>query len=531
MFEKLNLKTKLLLLCALLLSVTIAVGSTAFISLKNVGHEYDFIVNKVSPKAGYASRMLANYRKLRVNLTTLGVAGISAKDGEAGIRIAREAIADYEKDNKEYVDLKFIPGQKEFYDKVDVAWNDFKKTSDTIISFYQSGTPEDKEKMQKAILSECAEKALVYTAAINDLLKFHESNMNNRAATAREITSNANTFTLSFIIGGVIFALLFGYFFANSLARSLQRISESVLLAAEQTSTGGAQLAAASVQLSSGSTEAAASLEETVASIEELSSMVKMNTAHAQEANGLSQKSREAAEKGEVEISKLISSMSDIASGSKKIEEIINVIDDIAFQTNLLALNAAVEAARAGEQGKGFAVVAEAVRSLAQRSAVAAKDISSLITENVSKSENGAKIASESGVVLKEILLAVKKVADLNGEIATGSQEQANGLEQITKAMNQLDQATQGNAASSEEVAASSEEMSQQANALSELVDELQKIVQGAKSKGKVVASAAFTPSHKKITKTTAKSETAASIIPFASDENPGRKVSDVSGF
>ncbi len=526
MFAKFNLKTKLLLLCALLSSITVAVGVTGFMSLKKVGQEYDFVVSKVAPKTSYASRMLMNYRKLRVNVTTLGLTGISAKDGEQGIRIAKEAIADYEKDNKEYVDLKFVPGQKELYDKVDVAWQDFKKTTDSIISLYQSGTAEDKEKMLKILFTDCPDKAVTYTAAINALLKFHETVMKDKADNALEIAEQANTFTLAIIIGGVLFALTFGFFFANSLAKSLQRISESVKLAAEQTSTGGSQLAAASVQLSAGSTEAAASLEETVASIEELSSMVKLNTGHAQEANSLSQKSRESAEKGEVEISKLISSMSDIASGSKKIEEIINVIDDIAFQTNLLALNAAVEAARAGEQGKGFAVVAEAVRSLAQRSALAAKDISALITENVSKSENGAKIASESGIVLKDILVAVKKVADLNGEIATGSQEQANGLEQITKAMNQLDQATQGNAASSEEVAASSEEMSQQANALSELVEELQQIVQGAKHKTETAAWAAPVKTIKPNSK-----HNSAAVIPFGNDSAPGRKIGDVSGF
>jgi methyl-accepting chemotaxis protein len=173
--------------------------------------------------------------------------------------------------------------------------------------------------------------------------------------------------------------------------------------------------------------------------------------------------------------------MTEISDSSKKIEDIINVIDDIAFQTNLLALNAAVEAARAGEQGKGFAVVAEAVRALAQRSAVAAKDISSLIKENVSKSDQGAEIANASDKVFKSILESVRKVAELNSEIATGSQEQANGIQQISQAMSQLDQASQGNAASAEEVASSSEEMSAQARILVNLVMELQNIVSGRK--------------------------------------------------
>lgn len=246
---------------------------------------------------------------------------------------------------------------------------------------------------------------------------------------------------------------------SSRLANSLSAVAKDLSDETQQVASAVLQLSEAGNTLSQSSTEAAASLEETVASLEELTSMVKTNAENAQEAAKISARSCEAAEKGEKEIRGLINSMAEISASSKKIEEIIAVIDDIAFQTNLLALNAAVEAARAGDHGKGFAVVAEAVRALAQRSATAAKDITTLIQSSVSQIEEGERIADKSGDVLNSIVQSVNKVAALNNEIAGASLEQRAGIEQIGKAMNQLDQASQSNAASAEEIAATSGEI------------------------------------------------------------------------
>lgn len=296
-----------------------------------------------------------------------------------------------------------------------------------------------------------------------------------QAIVAKEMTFYVSYGVLAFI------AIAVSLFLSNSLARALRQLGERLSESSQQTAQTSRQFSSASQALSAGSTESAASLEETVASLEELSGMVRANADSARQAAALSQASCGAAERGEAELKRLITSVTEVAKSSKQIEDIIGVIDDIAFQTNLLALNAAVEAARAGEQGKGFAVVADAVRDLAQRSATAAKDISKLILDSVNKSEEGAKIADQNGSVLREIVTSARKVSDLVNEISSASGEQSTGIEQINKAMNQLDQVTQSNAASAEEAAASAEALSEQALLLDGMVHELRTVIEGAK--------------------------------------------------
>jgi methyl-accepting chemotaxis protein len=267
-----------------------------------------------------------------------------------------------------------------------------------------------------------------------------------------------------------------------------------------------------------------------------------MNSDNAKQAASLSVSSREAAEVGEREIQTLIGSMTEISNSSKKIEEIISVIDDIAFQTNLLALNAAVEAARAGEQGKGFAVVAEAVRTLAQRSASSAKDITSLIKDSVSQIDKGSDVADRSGTVLTNIVTSIKKVSDLNNEIAAASSEQTTGIQQISKAMNQLDQASQANAASAEEIAATSGEINNLAMTNLRLTVELNETIMGVTSTAVPAEKAppkreTSAPKQKRNNviamkrpaKATAAPKAAAATIPF--DDDPRSSVGGTEGF
>ncbi|WP_431273562.1 methyl-accepting chemotaxis protein [Variovorax ureilyticus] len=230
------------------------------------------------------------------------------------------------------------------------------------------------------------------------------------------------------------------------------------------------QIAAGNQDLSSRTEEQASSLEQTAASMEELTSTVKQNADNARQANQLAVSASDVATKGGKVVNEVVDTMASINASSRKIVDIIGVIDGIAFQTNILALNAAVEAARAGEQGKGFAVVAAEVRSLAQRSAAAAKEIKSLIDDSVGKVDMGSALVGEAGKTMDEIVGSVRRVTDIMGEITAASQEQTSGIEQINHAITQMDQVTQQNAALVEQAAAAAASLQEQAGGLSQVV-------------------------------------------------------------
>nr|WP_324257719.1 methyl-accepting chemotaxis protein [Cellvibrio fontiphilus] len=262
--------------------------------------------------------------------------------------------------------------------------------------------------------------------------------------------------------------------YCNETTASLTNMLGEIRTAAETIFTAASEIAQGNADLSSRTEQQAANLEETASSMEELTSTVKLNADNAKQANVLAEQASAVAVDGGVLIQQVVTTMNAINESARKISDIIGVIDGIAFQTNILALNAAVEAARAGDQGRGFAVVASEVRTLAQRSANAAKDIKALISDSVQKIDSGNQLVGKSGDTMKEIVSAIKRVNDIMAEIAAASAEQSTGIEEVSTAVSHMDEMTQQNAALVEQAAAAAESLQAQADQLTQSVGQFQ---------------------------------------------------------
>ncbi len=258
--------------------------------------------------------------------------------------------------------------------------------------------------------------------------------------------------------------------YVNTTVDQLTQIVNEIKDSAGSIHTAAREIAQGNSDLSSRTEEQAASLEQTAASMEELTSTVRQNADNARQANQLASGASDVAQRGGGVVEEVVRTMTDIAESSNRVVDIIAVIDGIAFQTNILALNAAVEAARAGEQGRGFAVVASEVRTLAQRSSEAAREIKELIEDSVGKVQNGTQLVDQAGNTMREIVSAIKRVTDIMGEITIASQEQSSGIEQVNQAITSMDETTQQNAALVEQAAAAADSMAQQSNNLVQTV-------------------------------------------------------------
>jgi methyl-accepting chemotaxis protein len=364
----------------------------------------------------------------------------------------------------------------------------------------------------------------LYNKYVNALTALADYNTKFGEAASHDVDSTVASAKF-FIAVGLASALVVGFVIAWVIIRRINRvliqISHQLSDGSTQVTSAAGEVSTASQTLASGASEQAASLEETSASLEEISSMTKRNAQSAGNAKTFANQTRTAAETGAADMQAMSTAMDAIKSSSDNIAKIIKTIDEIAFQTNILALNAAVEAARAGEAGMGFAVVAEEVRSLAQRSATAARETAEKIEDSIQKSGRGVELSAKVATSLAEIVDKARQVDTLIGEIATASTEQTQGISQVLTAVTQMDTVTQNNAASAEESASAAEELNAQAKSLDDAVADLQRLVSGETA---VAAERAGTPApsaNHHFVKTVAVKNKPAMIRPAAASTAP----------
>lgn len=467
----LTLKKQLWSLCGGFLLVLGAVGSLSFWNSKKLAEKFDNVASVQLPAVRYMTLADMMHDGLR-SVVLASLLAAESNDANELSAIGKEAT------EKSDEFKKYLASLEELHLNEDTKKAIAATKPEMDLYIEQTG------RLVKLAQAEGYKVAIAELPKFNQSFKALEDKMESLgeliekdAATAHDSTGAFHIWNLAMSVVGCLFCLIFGSWVTVTLTRRMTSFSERIESTGQSLGNTSDQLNKASQDLASGATQSAASLEETVASLEELSSMVKLNSQNANSASALSSESFEASKAGAESVKKLIGSMEIIKNSSGKIEEVIQVIDDIAFQTNLLALNASVEAARAGEQGKGFAVVADAVRSLAQRSADSAKDISKMIQESVQTINEGSATAQQSGALLDKFLESAKKVVEINNEIAGASQEQARGITLIGEAMAKLDQSSQQNAQVAQGVAQTSDQISSLSQGMQNLVEELQVMV------------------------------------------------------
>ncbi|NYE64091.1 methyl-accepting chemotaxis protein [Duganella sp. 1224] len=507
MLARLNIGTRLGFGFAIVLVLLVATVLLGLGSMRRVGsHTHDIIYDK-NVKMEAANHMVDNVRNVALALTTLVVVPATPQMNAELAKIA-EARQRYEAARKVLLGLATADQEKALIARLDELLKQGAAENNKVIELRKDG------EIQDAIvqLTEVAAPRLGgVLAALDDILVYETAQARAAGAEVESIMTNAQL--LMAALG--LLAVAFGGGVAWTITRSITRpLTEAVVVAETVASgdlssqiavrasdetgrllsalkamndallnvvgrvrqgtntiaTASNEIAAGNLDLSSRTEQQASSLEQTAASMEELTSTVKQNADHARQADTLARAAAEVATRGGDIVSQAVRTMGSINDSSRRIVDIIGVIDGIAFQTNILALNAAVEAARAGEQGRGFAVVATEVRALAQRSSAAAREIKALIDASVANVDDGSRLVNEAGKTMGDIVASIARVTDIMGEITSASRDQTSGIEQINQAISQMDEVTQQNAALVEQAAAASQSMQDQAAALAEVV-------------------------------------------------------------
>jgi methyl-accepting chemotaxis protein len=506
-FANLRLRAKLLASFALVLTMTVMLGLFADAKLATVNDQSADIAHNWMPSIRYVSQLNTTVGDLR-SLELSHILSTEAQDMQVLEQAMTQTLAGFAKSEAAYTKLISSADEKAQWEAFKQDWVAYLAEHQAILVLSRANKNDEAKALAHGKSKQLFDQA---SAKLDKLVELNAQGGEASGLTADRVYSNARWAIWS----GVLMAVLAGVGMALYVAQNisvpvqqtaavLQAVAEGDLTqtiqsyrqdeighmqtalgrmieglsatvsqvrdGAESVATASSQIAHGNLDLSSRTEEQASSLEQTAASVEQMSGTVRTNAENARQANQLASAASEVAARGGDVVGQVVVTMNDIQASSRKISDIIGVIDGIAFQTNILALNAAVEAARAGEQGRGFAVVAGEVRSLAQRSAQAAREIKTLISDSVEQVNAGSELVGAAGVTMNDVVTQVRKVTDLVGEIAHASIEQSQGIGQINQAISQLDQTTQQNAALVEESTAAAESLSVQASALTQAV-------------------------------------------------------------
>ncbi|MCE4556397.1 methyl-accepting chemotaxis protein [Pelomonas sp. P8] len=498
---------RLALAFATCIAFSILLAAYARHSLVRINDQLEIMVNDRLAKVAQLSQFKDN-----VNVIALAVRNIVLADNDAETQRGVGRIADVRRADAEII--KSLdnsiqrPKGRELLKEIGDARDAYAASIDRVIQLHRAG---ESAEARSLLLGEARKKRETMLVTLNALMDFQRQLMQDSAKSANDLVDFASDTVLALAIAAGVLGATLAWLITRSvvapireavhaaetvaggdlrlhlaserpdeagqLLNALQRMADSLVGIvssvrgnAESVATASGQIAQGNADLSQRTEEQASSLQQTAASMEELSATVNHNTDTARQAAQLADAAARVAETGGRVMNEVVGTMAQITTSSQKIADIIGTIDGIAFQTNILALNAAVEAARAGEQGRGFAVVAGEVRSLARRSAEAAREIKTLIGASVERVESGNALVGEAGRTMDDVVGQVRRVADLIGEISAASTEQSKGIGQVGDAVSQLDQVTQQNAALVEESAAAAESLRSQAQALAETV-------------------------------------------------------------
>ncbi|AIY40253.1 Methyl-accepting chemotaxis protein I (serine chemoreceptor protein) [Collimonas arenae] len=505
-FYNLKIASKLLLSFSLILILTLVLGATAITQLGKVNATTTEINTNWLPSVRVLLTLKSNLALLR-NIEMEHVMSNDVKDMDKSAAHLEQIKSDIQKNMRDYAPM-VSEQERSTYEQLKANIPPYLELDKKIGDISRSFRKDD---ALKEIRGDSLNAIIELDQEVERLVKINSDGSTAAAKNGEAIYNKAKNWTIGLMIAIVLLGIGLASWIARVVAQplgfavevarrvadgdltasievrsrdetgmlmqalkdmnqSLQKIVGEVRSGTDTIATASSQIAAGNQNLSQRTEEQASSLEETAASMEQLTSTVKQNADNASQANQLAVSASEVALHGGTVVTQVVSTMGAINTSSKKIVDIIGVIDGIAFQTNILALNAAVEAARAGEQGRGFAVVAAEVRNLAQRSAAAAKEIKVLIDDSVEKVGVGTRLVDQAGSTMDEIVASVRRVTDIMGEITAASQEQTAGIEQINTAISQMDQVTQQNAALVEEAAAAAGSLQDQAATLAEVV-------------------------------------------------------------